>query len=128
LSDTVFLPDWPGEPLLTPLGLHAIMDESADVAQHRNPRAELLGLRTFFGWPKYKVVRREQGGPLHLTLAVELRWPPGQYAKKARGLREELEQAITRKFPALARAVERGRARFDIEFAEPGTTDYATVI
>jgi phenylacetate-coenzyme A ligase PaaK-like adenylate-forming protein len=126
--DAIFVEDDPEVPVLTPLALHGVLDAVPQVAQHRNPRAEALGLKTSFGWPKYKVKHDTNDGRTAITLSVELRWSPRLYPPQAEALRAELEQAIMKRFPELPRAIERGRAQLVIDFAEPDTTDYAMVI
>jgi hypothetical protein len=125
--DIVLLDD-SAEPLLTPLGLHALMDDVPELAQHNNPRAELVGLKTSFGWPKYRVLAQPVDDTHEVRLQMELRFSPRLYRARAEQLRESLRSAILAAFPALARAETRHRARLVIDFAEPGSTDYATLI
>jgi phenylacetate-coenzyme A ligase PaaK-like adenylate-forming protein len=125
--DIVLLDDSP-EPLLTPLGLHTLMDDLPELAQHQNPRAEIVGLKTSFGWPKYRVVEQAVEGIKEIRLQMELRFSPRLYRERAEQLRDSLTASVLTAFPALARAQAKQRARLVIDFAEPGSTDYATLI
>jgi hypothetical protein len=111
-----------GRPLfiLSPGMVTEVLDAVPDVGEFENARANRFGLRNTFGQAKYSLTWETVGTQLHVTLVIELRWPPLHYAKAARELREMLQQRILDQSAALANAVDRRWVHLDVRLVEPG--------
>lgn len=108
-------------PALTPLVVTEILDSMPDVAIDENAKAKQFGLRAAFGWPRHRLRYQRARGGTHITLAVELRWPPAHYPDAAHRFQDALRRRIFASSPALAAAVERGTVHFQIQLTAPGT-------
>lgn len=120
-SKIVFLDGRDGcTPLLSPLIVTDILDSVPTVAVSENAKASRFGLQNRFGWPRYTLRHERELNGVNIVLGIELRWSSTQYPDAAQELRDSLLKSIVHAAPALAGAVARGAARFDIDLLEPG--------
>lgn len=113
------------EVVLTTKALINVMDDFPDIASEDNPRARFLGLRTLFGWPKYRVTTTTVSSVCQIALDVELRWSPYQYPKAAINLKDNIRNKLINSSPRLEANLARGSVALNISLYEPGTTDFA---
>lgn len=126
MNDLVILDD-PDNPeiVLTTKTLINVMDDFPDVAADDNPRARFIGLRTLFGWPRYRLTATTSSPVCQIALDVELRWSPYQYSKAAANIKNEIKDKLIKAAPALEANMASGRVALNISLHEPGTTDFA---
>jgi len=121
-SQLIVLPGPNGPlPVLSPLIVTEVLDSLPDFAIYGNLKADKVGLRSRFGWPRYSLSQEKTAGGLQISLDIEMRWSPMQFPGRVPETGEVIRQRLFSASPLLAAAAEQDAVHLEVRLREPGS-------